>query len=194
MLADRRLRLLLASGILALVLGLAATAGAQTDAGEAPLPPRDVHAEDADGEKVQLVWQPPLAGEADTYHVYRLDSQAWTQVATTVNTSANVTIGEHDGTAFHVTAANEAGESAPSGPVVAVETNCEQGEASTGALDTGIRCAGYQTFSISGLDLEVLESAPCIGVKPGGTPPVVINPGCVSNPEIQITVSATVRL
>ena len=187
MLADRRLRLLLASGILALVLGLAATAGAQTDAGEAPLPPRDVHAEDADGEKVQLTWQPPLAGEADTYHVHRLDGRTWTQVATTVNTSASVTIGEHNVAVFHVTAANEHGESAPSEPVVAVEgrTACQEASVSV-------------TMEANGCSDETvpdgISAGACVRISPDQVPPVGVDlNACRSLVTESITVRIAVR-
>jgi len=173
MLADRRLALLLASSILALGLGLAATAGAQTNASEAPLPPRDVHAEDADGEHVQLTWQPPLAGEADTYHVYRLDGQTWTRVATTATTNATVAISEHNVAALHVTAANEHGESAPSKPVVARHCICQVSQST------------LQTASLSTISVEVpeLSRTPCVSIKPYAFPPVVIDPGCISEPS-----------
>jgi hypothetical protein len=192
MLADRRLRLLLASGILALVLGLAATAGAQTDAGEAPLPPRDVHAEDADGEKVQLTWQPPLAGEADTYHVYRLDGRTWTPVATTVNTSAIVTIGEHDVAVFHVTAANEHGESAPSKPVGIVKTACAS--TTTSELTITRRGCNRQPGVLRG-ETDVSLRPGCIRIAPDLFPPVIVDLSCLigEKPTIRIPHSHSVR-
>jgi hypothetical protein len=187
MLADRRLPLLLASGILALALGLAAAASAETEAGETPLPPRDVHAEDADGEDVRLAWKPPLAGEADTYHVYRLDGQTWTQIATTVNTNATVAIGEHDVTAFHLTAANEAGESGPSEPVVAVEEGSACQEASVSVTMEANGCSGEMVP-------DGISAGACIRISPDQVPPVGVDlNACRSLVPGSITVRIAVR-
>jgi hypothetical protein len=185
MLADRRLALLLASSILALGLGLAATAGAQTNASEAPLPPRDVHAEDADGEHVQLTWQPPLAD--DTYHVYRLDGQTWTRVATTATTNATVAISEHNVAALHVTAANEHGESAPSKPVVAIEGGSACQEASVSVTMEANGCSG-ETIP------DGISAGACVRISPDQVPPVGVDlNACRSLVPGSITVRIAVR-
>lgn len=75
------------------LLVLAGTALATAGDGEQPLPPRDLQAEADDGD-VHLTWQPPVAGEADAYAVYRHDANGWTQVGTTTNTSLVVEAGE----------------------------------------------------------------------------------------------------